>query len=325
MRILICKKVGGAFGHITDSWINALQQSGFETKRYDGNISSWTDFDPDLFIGCSGHWQPIPKNTKTKIAIHVNPYGQSIPGIDESANVIENVKKHKPTVVFGYGFEQHRKYWYKWEHDGIPWVPMPTAGDATKYRNLNIDRVHDIVYLGGKWAYKSKTMDQYLLPVIRSGKFKSMIYGWGDWDQDLSRYIMNGPIVPLDEGNENGFFNTGKVAPCMSEIHTYHTGIDLPERYFKVVLAGCLAVHDGGTRVKEILKEAEVANDHTEYFDLINKYVFDHKLRKMRAASQYQEIIGSHTYHHRLSNLLIRCGYVDEGTRMLESLKSLMN
>ncbi len=317
MKVLICKKVGGAFGHITDSWVNTFNFSPqFTVKRYDGNINSWQEYDPDLFIGCSGHWQPIPNNRRAKIAIHVNPYGDSIPGIDEPKPTIDNVKMSRPDVVFGYGFETHRNYWKNWEIDGIKWVPMPTAGDAIKYQNLKFDRPYDVVYLGGRWSYKAQTIDKYLLPIIDNKEYKTKIAGWGDWHE---KYGIRG----LDEGLENAFFNMCRVAPCISEIHTYKTGIDLPERYFKTVLAGCAAVHDGGDKVREILPEALVANDPTEYAHLVNKCVKDEYYRMETWLKQYNNVINNHTYHHRLSNLLRECGFVSEANNLLTTVRQL--
>lgn len=318
MRILVCKKVGGAFGHITDSWMNVFQFSpGFVAQRYDGNVRSWLEFEPDLFIGCSGHWQQIPKDTKAKITIHVNPYGDSIPGIDEPKSVIETVKSANPVAVFGYGFESHRNYWKNWDRDGIKWVPMPTAGDIIKYRNLGSDRPYDVAYLGGRWSYKAQTIDKYLLPVFDSG-CKCRIAGWGDWH---ARYNIKG----LDEGLENEFFNSAKVAPCISEIHTYNTGIDLPERYFKTVLAGCAAVHDGGENVRKILPQALVANNPAEYLNMINTCLKNEDYRLDVCSRQYFEVANNHTYHHRLANLLRECGFHSASDSLMLTSKQLLS
>ena len=234
MRILTTHRVGGAFGFITESWINALKDKNHVVARWDGSNDSWRDFKPDLYIGCSGHKQPIPANHGAKIAIHVNPYGPvNINGINESAQAIDWVKSMKPNVVFGYGFDEDSVYWQFWQQKlGIKWCPMPTAGDKTIFKittDLN-NRTNDLIYVGGKWSYKGVNIDSYLLPAVRyiqGNGHKAEIYGWGDWKPGESRGLIPDEKVPL-------LFNNAKIGPCISEPHTQAHGFDLPEIFFKV-------------------------------------------------------------------------------------------
>lgn len=313
MKILLPHRVGGAFGHITDSWLAALLHAGFDVKRYDGAVESWLNFDPDLYIGCSGHRQLIPSDTKAKIAIHVNPFGRmNVPGIDESADAIDWVCKQKPVTVFGYGFEIHRHYWSKWETDQkIPWTPMPTGADYCKYKNLNLNRIYDIVYLGGRWAYKAKTIDKYLLPLLRSADVTKKVAGWGDWPAEL-----NVTELPLNE--ENRFFNSGNIGPCMSEPHTYEHGIDLPERAFKLALSGTMFIHDAKRAISSILDTAVAADSPEEYVKLHKYFINMPAKRESAADMQRLEILAGHTYHHRLALLLKNCGFATEATQLLK-------
>ncbi len=316
MKILLPNRVGGAFGHITDSWMSALEHAGFRVQRYDGNIKSWHEFDPDLYIGCSGHKQPIPASRRAKLAIHVNPYGKvSVPGIDEAAANIDWVCRQRPDAVFGYGFDIHREYWSKWESDcHIPWTPMPTAADFCKYKDLGKTREFDIVYLGGKWAYKSKTMDLYLMPLLKSAGLKYKIAGWGEWPLDMQ-------VSELPLGGENDFFNQGKIGPCMSEPHTYKHGIDMPERAFKLALAGVLYIHDAKEKISEILESCIAASTPEEYIKLHQYFANMPDKRDSVAEMQRLEILSAHTYHHRLSRLLYNCGFTTESQKLIDLVK----
>lgn len=316
MRILLPAFVGGAFGHITNSWMAALQQAGFIVERYNNAFSHWDTFNPDLYIGCSGHKQNIPIARSCMVAIHVNPFGKiKVQGIDENQETIDWVKNQRPDIVFGYGFEMHRDYWSSWEDEcNIPWIPMPTAADYCKYNNLNQPRDYDVVYLGGKWAYKSRTMDHYLMPLLRSPSVKCRVAGWGDWPEDMK-------VKELPLGEENTFFNTGKIGPCMSEPHTHIHGIDLPERVYKLALSGVLYIHDAKSAVSQIL-EANVAAEDPEEFIRLHKYFINRPdKRDALALSQYQEIVSAHTYHHRLAHLLYSCGFAEQSEKLLSLVK----
>lgn len=304
MRILTTQRVGGAFGYITDSWISALRDMGHVAERWDGLEASWHQFGPDLYVGCSGHKQPIPANRgDTKVAIHVNPYGQaSIKGIDESKESIDWVAKQKPNVVFGYGQDRDRAYWSRWESVlGIKWVPLPTAGDKLLFRLTTsiVDRPYDIVYLGGRWPYKGKIIDKFLLPVLMSPAIKSKLHGWGDWPPGLSA-----GILPEDKPCE--FLNSGKVGPCISEQHTCEYGIDIPERAFKVALCGTLVVHDNTEAIKFLIPSALIARTPEQYYDLCYYYSRPENIDQLTTivSKQRQEVLDNHTYHHRMATLI---------------------
>ena len=314
MRVLVCHRPGGAFGYISDGWINALRDKNHVAQRWDGNVESWYAFNPDLYIGCSGHKQPIPTDRKCKIAIHVNPLGPiNIEGIMESSDNIKWVLQQKPDAVFGYGFEADRVYWNGWKtKHNIIWVPMATGADRTLFRSVRDGaREFDIVYLGGRWAYKGKTIDKYLLPALRAVK-SYKLHGWGDWPSG----ICSGPL-PDDDTSTAMFLNTGRVAPCISEAHTLSYGIDIPERAFKVALCGALIIHDPVPRMNDIIPAAVVAKDPDEFVAMCVKYSQDERARLSLVQQQREQVLANHTYHHRISRLLLDLGFTNESMGML--------
>lgn len=315
MKILIVKRVGGAFGYITDGMVNALRSKGHDVRRNDNDPKTWETFDPDLYIGCSGHKEVIPLNRRAKVAIHVNPYGPiSIPGgINENNDNIDWVKKQRPDVVFGYGFDEDALLWSYWHQRlGTRWVPMPTAADATIFSDLGRERPNHIIYLGGRWAYKAKTIDSYLLPVLNSYRGKWKLHGWGEWPIGIS----SGEL-PQNEAND--FYNTGKLAPCISEIHTHNFNIDIPERVFKACLAGCLAIHDSVPIIARILPGLPVASNENDFMALHAHFLApaSEKELKEKAAKLRDLVAKEHTYHNRMSRLLQALGFTNEATGLL--------
>lgn len=297
MRVLICHRPGGAFGFISDGWLNALNAAGFTAKRWDGNPDSWRAFTPHLYIGCSGHRQPIPKSG-AKIAIHVNPYGPINTGVNEPAEAIRWTLNQNPTVVFGYGHQTDIKYWSYWtENHNIRWVPMPTGGDSTLF-NQPVGNPRDIKigYVGGRWRYKASELDKTILPMLQSGEV--VVHGWGDWPK--------GQVSRITDEEKPKFFANCRVAPCVSEPHTLKLGIDLPERIFKVALSGALVVHDNVPGLERYLSSALVAKrDHQEFIGICRTFAHDSMMIKRDeiAATQRNEVLREHTYFQRLAGL----------------------
>jgi len=321
MRILVCHKPGGAFGYITDAWINAFRHSGFTAERWDNQRASWDHFKPDLYLGCSGHRQKIPSpkaRGRCKVAIHVNPQGKpSIKNIDESNEAINWTMERKPDAVFGYGFEKDRHFWEKWDQSGTQWVPMACAGDATRFSpDKSKHRNNDIIYLGGYWGYKSKRIDKFLLPAIRSIKYRCAVHGWGQWPNDM---MCRGAV---EERHVPSLLASGIVGPCVSEPHTGTHGIDIPERVFKISLSGTIAVHDKIPGLQHVLPNVETSGDLCSVMDKI--LGMSDKERDGLARAQYADVIYNHTYHHRLSLLLQKLGFQEESGQMMVAVEDLV-
>lgn len=317
MRVLMCQRVGGAFGYITDSWINALHDKGHHVRRWDGHDSSWLEFKPDLYIGCSGHRQPIPaRRGDCKVAIHVNVYGPvNVSGINESDDAIRWTLQHKPDAVFGYGHEDDRILWSHWTtKHGIPWIPMPTAGDRIQFKLLiaDEDRPYDLVYLGGRWAYKGQTIDRFLIPVLRHPQIKSKVHGWGDWPADLCSGA-------LADDQACKFLNSGRVGPCIAEQHSHDFGFDIPERAFKLALCGTVVIHDSVPTIRRMIPSAIVATTPEAYLDYCYR-LSRPEARQERielALQQREEVLANQTYHHRMATMFSVLGFADDAVAML--------
>lgn len=311
MRVLVVHRPGGAFGFISDGWINAIRAAGGAAERWDGQRATWDAFKPDIYIGCSGHRQAVPPVAErggTRVAIHANPYGPtSLPGIDEPQDAINWTLAQKPDCVFGYGHETDRHYWSHWtSKHGIAWAPMPTAGDSTIYKDLGGVRDLDVAYVGGYWPYKAKNLDQYIKPLLMEplGHMSDRMLivemrGWGDWPKlyGYKGQITDQEVTPL--------LNRAKVGPCVTEPHTTKWGIDLPERIFKVALCGALVVHDPVVGLHRFMPSVVMAGNPSEYGDLVRSHVAAYNTSSAIAKKQKAEVLASHTYFDRIATLLV--------------------
>lgn len=316
MKVLFCNRPGGAFGYITDSMINALlsvrNQIDIEVGRWDGKRETWDAFAPDLYIGASGHKQEIPQIRSCKIALHVNPFGRIKiePNINESKQSIDWVRSIKPDVVYGYGHESDSHLWEHWSSIA-PWVPMPTAGDATTFnKNNGTHNIYDICYVGGRWDYKSTFIDKFLLPVLRDKSLSHSIRGWGTWPKDITIYAAEDQQVSY-------LLASCRVAPCISEPHTIATGIDLPERCFKAALSGAAVVHDPAYKIDRYIPHIVVGENPTVYYNKIKDLVHNNDMRNEISAHQRKDVLLYHTYHHRMATLLTALGFYEVASLLL--------
>ena len=193
---------------------------------------------------------------------------------------------------------------------------MPCAADRVVFKQVNSfdERDIDLVYLGGRWKYKARTIDAYLLPVIKelrhSGKSVE-IRGWGDWPDGICSGILAGDRA-------NTFLNSGKIGPCISEMHTHQHGIDIPERAFKVAACGALIIHDAAIHIKQMIPSAVVCANPAHFKDMCKHYINNDAERIELIVKQQSEVLTGNTYHHRMSVLLRSIGRQAEADHMLE-------
>jgi hypothetical protein len=317
MRVLFYNPDGGASVFISQGQINALNDIGITTARWDGKRETWDSFSPDAYIGCSGHPQPIPYSPNCRKAIHVNPSGpiRVEPNINEKQETIDWVIAQEPMAVYGYGHESDREYWSYWERNKLPWVPMATAGDATIFKSTN--GTHDkcdIGYIGGRWPYKSKGIDAYLLPVLRDRTISHKICGWGGWPADFQ-------VKRIDDKDVPPFLANCRIVPCISEPHTLEHGIDLPERVFKAALSGAAVIHDPAKGLDRYLPHAIIAKNPKLFHYEIQNLLKDHCRLAKIAQQQREDVLIAHTYHHRMATLMVALGFQDIASSLLSAVQ----
>lgn len=329
MKILLCDGIGAAFKYIMGGWKNAFTHAGHQFKTWDGTTASWLSYKPDIYIGATAFKQKILSKSqrgKTKVVLHANPCcdtsirgkdGDSFRLINETAVNVKWAVAQKPDVVFGYGFEQHRKYWFHWEgKHRIKWVPMPTGGDLTFFKPSKAEKSLDISYVGGYWGYKAHNMDQYLIPLLDTDPSYE-IGGWSDWPIKIKN------IRDVSDSHVLQLFQKSRVCPCIVEPHTTKYGIDLPERVWKVVLSGAVAVHDPIVDMKKDFDSLVIARDRVDYISKVRKYINNKEARDELWRRQYEEVSRNHSYHARLGLLLSELSLDDESHYMIKCAESL--
>jgi hypothetical protein len=333
LNILCSNPKGGAFLYITRGWGNAFKALGHNFLHWDGSEQQLKQFKPHIYLGCSGWRQDIPKWVRdefgTKIAIHVNAWGstqlKSLPGetnVNESETAIKWTIGQQPDFLYCYAIEQDIKHiWNKWEDKVGPVVAMPTAGDAVIHKPVMKDHrfTCQLGFIGGRWKYKALNIDKYLVPAIN--EHDSKIYGWGGWKNN-SKY--QGPI---NDDDVNKLFSSAKVCPSIVEPHTSRYGIDIPERMFKIPLAGGFTILDPCEGIERYISSDifPIAKNPNDYRKLITYYINHDEERERLQKQQNLVTLQNHTYFSRIQGFLRFSGYEAEAEEAQEKVNGLIN
>lgn len=331
LNILCCNPNGGAFLYITRGWEAAFKALGHNFARWDGSDRQLKQFKPDIYLGCSGWRQNFPtwarKEFGTKVAIHVNPWGTTVlqalkgePNINEPKGAIDWVSQQKPDFLYCYALEDDINHmWNRWRDNVAPVAPMPCGGNAVIHQPVASDLKFacDVGFIGGYWPYKAMNLSKYLVPVLN--KHNSKVYGWGGWKHPAYGGQIN-------DGDVNKLFSSAKVSPSMVEPHTSRYGIDVPERMFKVPLAGGFTVCDPCNGLKRYVSPDvfPMASNVKEYADLIHHYINADADRERLKKEQRKAIMKDHTYFSRIQAFLRFSGHHEEAQEAQNKVEEML-
>jgi hypothetical protein len=331
LNILCCNPNGGAFLYITRGWEDALKALGHNFQRWDGTDEMLEKFKPNIYLGCSGWPQPFPQWAKdsfgTKIAIHVNPWGSTVleplakePNVNEKKKTIEWVERQNPDFLYCYGIEEDIGHmWNKWEENIAGVIPMPCGGNAVAHKPVtpNPKFFCEVGFIGGFWNYKAMNLRKYLVPVLNVRK--AQVYGWGGWKHPKYK----GQIADEDV---NKLFSSAMVSPSMVEPHTARYGIDIPERMFKVPLAGGFTICDPCKGLDRYVDPEifPMSKNPAEYAKLINYYIKHDQERINLRKKQRIAILKEHTYFSRIQGFLRFSGYEAEAEEAQDEVLRLL-
>ncbi len=150
--------------------------------------------------------------------------------------MLEQLKKEtgKPDYVFNYYTNKYADYTHGgWKELGITPVGMPLSVNLSEYALTQPSKEHtaDVVFCGGYWPYKSRTIAPYLFPLTYEPfGFKVKIFGQG-WP--LPECIGNASANTI-----RNYYASAKVCPNLFEEHSLVWGYDLNSRLFQIAACG---------------------------------------------------------------------------------------
>lgn len=317
LTIFITNSKSGAFFEIANGWKNAFSACGHKTIMWDGNNDIWHQNNPDIYIGCSGWRQSLPKGHNAKVAIHVNPFCDEViksdgPVINESVDAINWTIAQRPLFVFGYALQDDMdRWWSKWKSiHKINIVGMPNAADVTIYKRIPPTQslLCDVGWVGGYWTYKALNLDKYLIPVFRRHP-NSLWFGWNGPKGLWSGKATAQQVLSL--------FSSAKICPCVVEPHTTQYGIDMPERIFKLAACEALVISDPVINLDKYFTKGSVAvgTDPLHYSQLCEDYIkMDDDTKRLMARKLTVEVKSKHTYFNRVRTFLNAFGYTEQAS-----------
>ena len=307
MRVAVQSPVmGGAFSYILHGIINALKAGGVDVvTRPHVHLGGCDDI--ELYIGSLSHakgqlFGDDPSSFKRlpgcRYALHSQPFVDHLdelqgipnkPRLDPTEFEIDFAKIVDPEVLWGYGWDIHADLWSKW---GRKWQSFMPAGDSVTYFDQQRPRPDKIVFLGGDWAYKRPSINRIIASF--SALVPELTIKVGGWGRKS---------VPVPFGEGNSFLNTGLVGFCPSEPHTKELGIDVPERVFKLPLAGVVAVHDNVPFLGQMMPKVPIGKTAMAVAELCMSLA-EHDMNHLAVhIAQKHWVLTHHTYFCRLKSL----------------------
>ncbi|MBT5710284.1 glycosyltransferase family 1 protein [Candidatus Poribacteria bacterium] len=240
-----------------------------------------------LHAPCYGRGGDIPRGCRqiTEAQIH---------SLEESRELIG-------FVVTDFSDAGNQRYYpgYATEH-GIPVLSFPWGVNVARHFPVLTDMQADVVFLG-TYFEKGPRIDAFLTPILKRHRHTIVGTGWsespfGVGDTMLSDFNAAAPLLYSSH------------AVSLNIHHDWETeGYTCNERAFNSVACGGFPVSDNAPRIFDFFSADEyvVAGEPDEYAATVAHYVDRPGDREAVMARAQSRVFAEHTYHHRLSDLLL--------------------
>lgn len=341
MKILTDFATSGPF-YVRNGWKNVFEATGHTWRWWhrdrEPSFDIFSEYRPDLLITTTydldrALYKNIVKYPEMRVIMFASAWGDYVDKINKEQypivlasnnekKLLENLKREtgKPDYVFIHVGDRYLEPTMGgWRSVGIKPIGVLNAADMLVYHNgkYRDELYSEISYIGGKWPYKSRNIDNFLVPIL--DKFKSKVYGNQGW-HNIPQYLGY-----IDECNVKDVFASSLVCPNISESHSTDLGFDCVERLFKAPIAGGLVISDYVDELGDILPSIIRCKTPKEFEEQIRFFVdYPEKgLEYMKKTKQ--EVLSGHTYHHRVAQMLKELGYQKEAEKILTNLQGIIN
>lgn len=213
------------------------------------------------------------------------------------------VERCSPKAVFTTYPQYSFDYYENWITEYGSLLSVPHAFDhhyydATSERHQP-ELASSLVYVGGYWDYKGRSLRKYLMPF----KDSLVVFGYSSWP--FGNYKGR-----LPEEQEADVLRSAAAVPAVNEPHAELLGGEVCERVFKIAGLGGLGVADLCPGFRELFSDDELLMPRTygEYLETVRGIlVGDLDLASYRRAGR-AAVFGRHLYEHRARQMLEACG-----------------
>ena len=325
-QVVIQYGVGANF-YIRAALVRAMQLNpDFKIFYWDDSGKSANDLFvemPDMNIFISSTWQlsrSIIKNLAAqphiKVALFADSYGELENEIDKDTypvsfitesqlKLLAELQKSHPKLFL---ISQHNESALSYTHGfyksklGLDVLSLMCCVDISQYfwTKPSAEYHTNVVFCGGYWPYKSKYLDQYILPLCYPHtKLKVKIFGSG-WSVPNS-------VSRADENTIRNYYASADIVPSICERHAIEVYADLPARFFQVAACGGFQISQEAIGLNEVFNKDEILTVPSAdiFLSLVKDYIETEQdwginYRELGTKRVYRE----HTNFHRVAKLL---------------------
>ena len=306
-------------------------------------LDVFSELKPDVFLGTTyGINRALEKAIRSrpnlKVGLFCSAWGpltdtidrQKYPidvASDEEKRTIERLYREtgKPDFVF-----LHRSdNWVEptmghWRSIGVTPVGILNAWDYYIFRKAQYrpELACDVGYVGGRWPYKSRNIDSFLLPLCQKewGLRVKIFGGMQNAHWPVAEYLGQ-----ISDHDNRDLTVSATVCPNVSESHSTDLGFDCVERIFRVMGTGGFCISDYVEEGRGLFTEDELlmGEDPQAYHELVRHFVAHPEERLPFIQKGREAVLRSHTYHHRVAQFLRAWSLHEEADRALSLLSEL--
>lgn len=343
MRFLVEFSEGGS-ATVRGAWLKVLRHLGHQADFWNPQIMSAHDafarIEPHAYFGTTyGVDDAVEKCIRARPEMRVGLFGSAWgPLVDElpisefpivrtgarEAERLEKLKREtgQPSFVFIHASGEYLEGSMSgWRSIGIESIGVLNAADVYAYRpgQFQPNLACDAGFVGGRWNYKSKKLDPYILPLTKILNVK--IFGRNPWPTPSY-------LGTISQRGEVDLFKSATICLNVSEPHSSSDlfGCDIIERVFKVMACGGFLLTDHVPEMSTVFPAGcyEDAKNPDEFLAKALFYANNPQQRLPYMQAGKSAVLAKHTYHHRVEQLLRGLGYYDEADKCLPLLKQIL-
>jgi hypothetical protein len=340
MKVL-CEYSPGGSSFVRSAWGRVFRACGHDFRFWVPETKSafdaFAEFEPELYIGTTyGLPNAVIKCLKARqgrirTILFASAWGPWIADLDKAKYPVvvvtddekRGVEQVRPDFVF---IHAHGKYlegtMSGWSEIGVPYRGVLNAADLYIYLGgqFRPEFECDIAFVGGRWPYKARNIDRYILPLCEKSKgLRAKVFGNTVWP--VGQYLGT-----VRDEEVKDIFCSALVCPSVSEPHSTDLGWDVIERPFKVLASGGFCVGDFVQEARDLFAEDELPMGRSpeEFEALIHHFIKDRYLAAEIAAKGRAKVLTRHTYHDRVAQFFTDLGMPHEAKTVFQDKERLL-
>lgn len=226
-----------------------------------------------------------------------------LPDIGTGPRTVRAVEACAPRAIFTSNTPVAYPFFENWIVEYGELHSIPLAYDRSFYestvQSVRPEFEHSVVYVGGYWPYKGRTLRRYLMPF----RNQLAIFGYSRWPFGEYRGVLG-----IDD--EADVLRSAAVVPGINEPHALIMGGDVCERVYKVAGLGGLCVADGCPGYGDLFTAEELLmpSTYAEYLDIVRAVLAGEMDVDRIRENGRRAVHARHLYTHRASAILDALG-----------------